>query len=178
MNTVSSAAAADGRTVALVDVQIDHQGSADELLALQRANCDRHIGVDTEPFALVGLGVVVASAKVDRHAVFQCQSRGQDRATRGMTKRAEHPAVQHRGGQRADHRRFEILRHPLRVLELFEVLRRMDQQNLLAVERLGYVEILAADQAVLDQLPADLRIFMDVERMEAFQPAKVDFVLL
>jgi hypothetical protein len=112
------------RAVALVDVEIDHEGTAQPALCLEHPDGDRDVVQQAEPFAVAGERVMRAPGQVAREAVPQSEARGLERALHGQPgapqqargpRHAEHPLL--RGGEAGPEQLVDVSRivHPLEV---------------------------------------------------------------
>jgi len=102
---------AGGRPVALVDIQIDDERPSDQPLGLERSNGNRHVGIDAEPFAGIGFGVMESAAEVDADSVLKRQASGEERASGCIPKRFNHPEVKQLRRDDSQRRRLQVTGH-------------------------------------------------------------------
>ena len=78
------------RSIAVVHVAIDHHRARDRVVALQFPDRDCDVVNGAKALAMVREGMMETAAQIERHAVAQCLSRGQDGPARRQPERPDH----------------------------------------------------------------------------------------
>src|SRR3954468_24174051 len=146
-------------SVAVMNVAIDGHGSPDFAIALHAANGDRDVVNHAKAFAVIRKGVVKSAADVDRDSIVQCILRSKNR-TAGSEPESLHQFRRERnfklkfftGGESSS-------------LQLLDILRRMDQQDVLIGSWLRCNEVFRPGNTAFDQLIMHTTIFLRRKNM-------------
>ena len=144
-----------------MDVAVDGHRSADFVVALHAPNGDGHVVNHAETFAMVGIGVMKSSADADANLIGERLTRGENRSSGGQPESVDEVA-------RVRNFHFHFFERGERTgLQSLDVIRLVNEQDVLVARGLRLQEILRDGDGCCEQTIADAAILFGGKNVHA-----------
>src|SRR5262249_43078762 len=152
--------------VALVCVSVHDQSSFDFAFGVQRAQRDWQIRINAKAAPVRTISVMVAATEVDCQSVLQSQSAGEKTTAGCHAHRMQDPRVEHWMWHERSCGKFEYTGKDLTLGQRAQVLRCVNNEQLIAREFRGVNEPVSRPQTSIDQFRVDFPKLAPVERVQ------------